>query len=465
MESSGRSVRLALPIEDAERWAEIEAKLRRPLAMLSDLDALLTELAAETTKQRSKFFSTIPGSPEASKFDFNAFWMHGLPLVLTLALETCMFFPAGVEVPLLLDPRFTRGRTLERGYDEGTRKQTVTLTRRQAACLLAHSFLGTITAASHEVGKEKFAFRASQLFFLESLPAAFALLTYFTTLGQHGFPEGGLTYERLVFDRKAGPPWSWKGNSRKLCPVRFALTDAERMEDSPAQLHADFANRFVGGGCLENDKQQEEILFAMKPELIVAMALTTYLQDEEVLRVHGALQFSEYSGYGSSFEFEGCYCGTRAARGPAPGAATAATAPGGGDAPPSILAMDALQFAKTVFTSEGLMLRDVNKARLGFAGFSSIATGNWGCGAFGNDHLLKFLQQWMAASDVCVVDLHYHTYGDPRAANLPSFAAALQNLTVGELWEKIWAAADGCTPPTGAARFRKQMEAALGLRT
>ena len=28
---------------------------------------------------------------------------------------------------------------------------------------------------------------------------------------------------------------------------------------------------------------------------------------------------------------------------------------------------------------------------------SSLATGNWGCGAFGNDHTLKFLQQWLAA--------------------------------------------------------------------
>ena len=39
-----------------------------------------------------------------------------------------------------------------------------------------------------------------------------------------------------------------------------------------------------------------------------------------------------------------------------------------------------------------------------------IATGNWGCGAFGGDHELKFLQQWVAASFAGIKILYYYTF-------------------------------------------------------
>ena len=51
------------------------------------------------------------------------------------------------------------------------------------------------------------------------------------------------------------------------------------------------------------------------------------------------------------------------------------------------------------------VLRELNKAKCGFQRTPSqlkncpIATGNWGCGVFGGDSVLKFLLQWVAASD------------------------------------------------------------------
>ena len=64
-----------------------------------------------------------------------------------------------------------------------------------------------------------------------------------------------------------------------MCPVEIVADG--RIEDSSAPLHVDFADKFVCGGCLENDFNMEEILFAANPELIVAKALCSYLQDEE----------------------------------------------------------------------------------------------------------------------------------------------------------------------------------------
>jgi len=40
----------------------------------------------------------------------------------------------------------------------------------------------------------------------------------------------------------------------------------------------------------------------------------------------------------------------------------------------------------------------------------TISTGNWGCGVFGGNHVLKFIQQWIAASFAGVKRLDYYTF-------------------------------------------------------
>ena len=45
---------------------------------------------------------------------------------------------------------------------------------------------------------------------------------------------------------------------------------------------------------------------------------------------------------------------------------------------------------------------------------NNISTGNWGCGAFGGDHELKFLQQWVSASFAGIKKLHYYTFGSAK---------------------------------------------------
>ena len=415
--------RLVLPCEDREEWSRVESILRRPLASLADLDAVLTEFAAPSTQQTCTFFSTVPGSADAGagKLDFDAFWAHGVPLMLELALEMPTLF-AGVELPLLL-----------RGAN-----RRVALSRRQCACLLAHSFFGSITEKSWAVEKKKWAFRVAQLFFLEALPSALCVLNYFKVLGQRGIPEGTVTIERRGFPRRA-PPWRWEGNGAPLCPIEFH--DTGTIEDSPAEAHADFANRFVGGGCLENDFMMEEILFVVKPELVVAMALCSYMHDEEAIRVAGAMQYSGYRGYASTFEFDGDYDERRAG-------------------PPAVVcAMDALQGCARIQFGEGLVSRDLNKARVAFDGARTVATGNWGCGAFGNDHVLKMLQQWLAASDAGAARLHYYTFGDRRSAPIVPLARALRGRTVGELYSAVRDAARKCAGAPGAsAKFRLLME-------
>ncbi len=58
---------------------------------------------------------------------------------------------------------------------------------------------------------------------------------------------------------------------------------------------------------MENDFMMEEILFVIRPELIVAMALCSFMHDEESVAVSGAKRHSLHSGYAHSFAFEGDY--------------------------------------------------------------------------------------------------------------------------------------------------------------
>ena len=67
----------------------------------------------------------------------------------------------------------------------------------------------------------------------------------------------------------------------------------------------------------------------------------------------------------------------------------------------------------------GVLRRELNKAYCGFRSNDStpcghgtaVATGNWGCGAFGGDPRLKALLQLMAAA-VAERDVVYFTFGD-----------------------------------------------------
>ncbi len=62
--------------------------------------------------------------------------------------------------------------------------------------------------------------------------------------------------------------------------------------------------------------------------------------------------------------------------------------------------------------------RELNKCfcafrpRRGQHHITAIASGNWGCGVFGGDPQLKFILQWMAASQAGQRELHYYTVGN-----------------------------------------------------
>ena len=214
-------------------------------------------------------------------------------------------------------------------------------------------------------------------------------------------------------------------STRPLAPIQF---QAGLMEDSAAYATTAFANVLPGAGVLKTGKLQEPILFASRPELLLASLSCERMRDHEAIVVRGAARYAAHAGYGTSLRFA-------AALDPATSAAT------------PVVLMDATDFRpkppRHQFTAAALR-RELGKALVGCAAgnCATLATGNWGCGAFGGCVELKFVLQWVAAS-VCGAELLYFHFGEAALEPAAEFASALRvaDIPTGRVWSETlnWA--------------------------
>jgi hypothetical protein len=431
MESTGTTA-LSLPCDDPSSWAATAQVLRDGRAALATsglgaIDDIITTFAEADPEPRvCTFFAKYSGGGGiCGNFDFDRFLRGGAPVMLQIALDMPALFAETPTVPMFRTHSACGAAEEKDGRSSACLiKRRVSLTRRQCACLLAHSFLGSLKRPKG-VEPNDWRFTAVDLFLGTAVSpnSAITFLNYFSTLEetlQCDDRRGVIIIERLGF-KKGFAPWDWEASDKPLCKAR--VLDGP-IEDSMADTHADFANAFVGGGCMTGDAAQEEMLFLVKPELMVAMATQQRMVDEEAIRISGALQSAVTSGFGQDFEFQGDYDGRRCAKG---GAEMVETAP------PTVCAIDAVRGGGPAMTRRA-MLRDMNKARLGFEGAVHIASGHWGCGAYGNNHDLMFLKQWLAASEAGAKRIDIHDFSRNQSHHIVPLIRKLRHLTVGELW-------------------------------
>lgn len=157
----------------------------------------------------------------------------------------------------------------------------------------------------------------------------------------------------------------------------------------------------------------------------------------ESILIVGAEQFSTYTGYGGKFTYAGPHDDTN----PVDDRQRRSV---------SIVAIDAIPFGysgeDSQFKKQGI-LRELNKAYSGFTNKvtgddndtktqTPVATGNWGCGAFGGNKSLKTLVQWMAASRAGR-RVKYSTFKDTKLCDRQTRLAEKllsKNMTVGKLY-------------------------------
>ncbi|KAG0295246.1 hypothetical protein BGZ96_012245 [Linnemannia gamsii] len=274
------------------------------------------------------------------------------------------------------------------------------------------------------------------------------IIHYFDRILQQ-MPIGVVTFHRQVLNETITLD---AGEMLNQAPYRYPNVrielDAPLEDDAPlGALQLDFANKVIGGGVLGRGAVQEEIRFAICPELIVSRLFTQTFQSNEAMLMKGAERFSNYNGYAQTFEWHSDHIDTT----PRDKLGRRNT---------EICAIDALPFKSAPERldqfCESAVLRELNKAIAGFrrSPITSsdwglcrgevpsprgdlIATGNWGCGAFGGHLQLKFLIQLLAASvcaaysrvddgDVLGRDLVYFTYGlDGFADEIQTFMTSL----------------------------------------
>lgn len=164
------------------------------------------------------------------------------------------------------------------------------------------------------------------------------------------------------------------------------------------------------------------------------------MDELESILITGAEQFSSYTGYGGRFKYTGPYTDTN----PIDERKRRCV---------SIVAIDAIPFSYSdpVEFHRQSVTRELNKAYSGFScritrddpdkgHMAQIATGNWGCGAFGGDKYLKTLIQWLAASRAGR-DVKYFTFTKDQefSQRQTQLAEKLrdQNVTVGTLYQLL----------------------------
>lgn len=273
----------------------------------------------------------------------------------------------------------------------------------------------------------------------------------------------------------------WINSSIPLC--QFKVIDSGLIEDQTfGALEVDFANEYLGGGALRSGCVQEEIRFMINPELIIGMLFLPAMEDNEAIEIVGAERFSDYTGYAFNFRFAGNHLDKK-------------ESDSLGRRKTFVTAIDALCSPGMRQYRLEFLLREVNKAFCGFFdqpkykqheklfleseedvmhrndlsrnnipvhestseirencfGISlnpeglehkdgiGIATGNWGCGAFGGDPQVKSIIQWLAASQALRPFVLYYTFGMEALQNLEKVSEWIlaHKWTVGDLWSML----------------------------
>ncbi|CAL8092493.1 unnamed protein product [Orchesella dallaii] len=324
---------------------------------------------------------------------------------------------------------------------ESGRSQTLLLSRNLCCSLLANAFFCTFPEESrgnlpdfnffrlfHKVEND-----ARSIVKVEKLKC---ILEYFCQMRDSNHDKNTvISFERRCVTEHV----QWKESNAKLCPV--VVKRKSGIEDAEGMLQVDFANKVIGGGVLNDGAVMEEIRFVTSPELIVARLFTEPLNHQEVLVVTGTRKFSSYSGYSAAFQFGGpCPLETR-------------NIDDLGREVTQVVAMDAYPFHecnKWEQYSQEMIDRELHKCFVAFrkakGNPQAVATGNWGCGAFNGDPELKFLIQWMAASEVKRSRMFYHTcFNDKQSKELKDINEFLiqTEVTVGKLYRCLLSYKEG----------------------
>lgn len=292
------------------------------------------------------------------------------------------------------------------------------LSRKQVAYIFTLGFLGIYTPDNNRY-LNSFEFDSILSSSQDDNEYEFGLcfLNYLTNIGRFLKQNNtDILSQQISFFRNSIPEKLEIKENIPLCEIE--IKENGSMYDSKATYIVDFANQYIGGATLNGGCVQEEILFAIEPELTCSMAFMEVMTENDAIRIDNSILYNNHKGYGKSFEYE-----------------SDAIKNNNNIIKHRILAMDAICISGNKQFREKNIMRDLHKAFVCFnlVNFDendnvekSIATGNWGCGVFGGDHELKFIQQWIAASFAKVKKLEYYSFKNKEMDKVTTFFSILK---------------------------------------
>mmetsp|Transcript_13649 Transcript_13649/g.26470 ORF Transcript_13649/g.26470 Transcript_13649/m.26470 type:complete len:833 (+) Transcript_13649:27-2525(+) len=380
------------------------------------------------------------------------FFSKTLPFMQELALSFPILFSSGLP---LLSPGTTG---------------SVTLSARQAACLLSGFFFDLYSKQEHLGQRILLSFRGWLARALKTHQFKLQCVIRYFEVMRHQQKDSPKKLTKHFFFKNKTPREEKKAFSPKdraitihrralteqeitLCsqdsllsceiPLTEFVVDRSRegIECASGSLQMNFANKDIGGLVLATGCVQEEIRFSINPECLVAMLLCPTMQAHESITVIGAERVASYKGYGGSTSYGGDFDDLT----PFDSLGRRATA---------IVGIDALQ---SPLSGLGSFRRDLVKCLSGFClsepgldatAYPGVATGNWGCGMFGGDPQTKAVIQWVGAT-LAGRRVVYFPFADKRVNNLELFVTLLASSnisTVSKLWHLLssWLKREAC---------------------
>ena len=302
-----------------------------------------------------------------------------------------------------------------------TKKNKIEMTRKEAVLLFLLSFFKCLECKSNR-------FNVYYILLSNSGPAfqfGRCYLNYLTIIGKWLEEKNEILNEKLIYIRDNNDSKEYLDNKEvNLCEIN--VIEEGSLFDGKASYCIDFANKYIGGGALTGGSVQEEILFAVEPEAIISMLFMEVMDENDAIGIFNTIEYSKSTGYGYSVKFD----------------KSAITDDLKQIKKHRIIAIDAVVsrgFFNYIFDKGQIqrdIIRDIHKAYVGFnlinleeeKDFEKIiSTGNWGCGAFGGNHELKFIQQWISASFAGVKRLDYYTFADIKMKNAAKYYNDIKN--------------------------------------